>query len=138
MDKDQIKIFSTNYFLKDESGNFFDDKVDKKIWLIWAEGRIHNEFDAILTPIGYIPKYDDLKRLFREVFDKEYTEDRYQKEFSIRTAKWLNKIERMKKSFSGEGNIPDELFDQLEDFKTRLVEAKEKYGSEIISPNSFV
>lgn len=137
MNKEQIKIFSTNYFLKDENGQFFDDKVDKKIWLIWAEGRIHNEFDAILTPIGYIPIYEDLKKLFREVFDKEYTEDRYLKEFAVRTTKWLDKIERMKKSFSTEGNIPDELFEQLEKFKTRVVVAKEKFG-EIIPPSAFI
>jgi phosphoenolpyruvate carboxykinase (GTP) len=68
------KVFSTNYFLKNE-GRYTNEKVDKKVWLIWAEGRVHDEYEAIETPIGYIPKYEDLKTLFRQTFDREYTEE---------------------------------------------------------------
>ncbi|MFX0093523.1 MAG: phosphoenolpyruvate carboxykinase (GTP), partial [Candidatus Hodarchaeota archaeon] len=61
-DPNQIQIFSTNYFLRDKKGNFYDDIIDKKVWLIWAEGRIHGDYEAITTPIGYIPKYEDLAK----------------------------------------------------------------------------
>jgi len=61
-DKNPI-IFSTNYFLK-ENGKFLNGKLGKKAWLMWMEGRIHGDYEAIETPIGFIPKYNDLKELF--------------------------------------------------------------------------
>mgnify|MGYP000045943321 CR=1 FL=1 len=42
------------------------EKRDVKAWMAWLEKRAHGEIDAIETPIGYIPKYDDLKKLFKE------------------------------------------------------------------------
>jgi len=55
--KEVPKIYATNYFLKDESGNYLNSKLDKKVWILWAEGRVHHEFEAIKTPVGRIPKY---------------------------------------------------------------------------------
>jgi len=63
-------FFATNYFLKRERKNIGNEKTDKKVWLLWMEGRVHNEYSAIETPIGLIPKYDDLKNLFRQVIFK--------------------------------------------------------------------
>ncbi len=134
---DLVQIFSTNYFLKDENGKFFDDKVDKKVWLTWAEGRIHGEYDAIETPIGYIPKYEDLKVLFDKIFQKEYSKEKYEKEFAIRITKWLEKLNRVEKSFESEENMPQEFYDELNALRNRLLAAKEKYQAEIIPPSSF-
>jgi len=53
------------------------------------EGRIHGEYGAIETPIGFIPMYDDLKKLFKDVFNKEFTKEEYDYAFSIRIAKIL-------------------------------------------------
>ena len=36
-------IFTTNYFLK-HGNEFLNDKVDKKVWLAWADGRVNNEY----------------------------------------------------------------------------------------------
>ncbi|GAH64471.1 unnamed protein product, partial [marine sediment metagenome] len=44
-------VFATDYFLK-EDGNYLNEKVDKKVWLLWMEGRVHKEYDALETPIG--------------------------------------------------------------------------------------
>lgn len=60
-------IFSVNYFLKNSTGRFMNDKNDKMVWLKWMELRTHKEVDAIKTPTGFIPRYEDLKRLFKEV-----------------------------------------------------------------------
>jgi phosphoenolpyruvate carboxykinase (GTP) len=132
------KIFSTNYFLKDENGNYYDEILDKKIWLLWAEGRVHNEYEAVQTPIGHIPKYEDLVELFKEVFDVEYTKERYEAEFSIRVTKFLDKIERIEKIFKGEKNVPSLFFENLEQQRKRLIDAEKEYGTNIISPFSFV
>ena len=76
-------IFYTNYFLK-QDGKFLNEKVDKKIWILLAEGRVHDEYGAIETPIGLIPKYEDLQALFKQVFNRDYTKEEYEKQFSMR------------------------------------------------------
>ncbi|MCP4763426.1 MAG: phosphoenolpyruvate carboxykinase (GTP) [archaeon] len=129
------KVFATNYFLKNSEGKYSNEKVDKKVWLLWAEGRIQEncEFDAIKTPIGYLPKYDDLKELFKSIFNREYTEDEYIEQFSIRTDKLLEKVGRMEQIFEEEG-VSQFLLDILKEQGTELKKLKEKYGKEKISP----
>ncbi|MBW2978104.1 phosphoenolpyruvate carboxykinase (GTP) [Candidatus Woesearchaeota archaeon] len=130
------KIFHTNYFLK-ENGEFLNSKLDKKVWLLWMEGRVHNEYSAIETPIGFIPKYEDLKKLFLDVFKREYTKEEYEKQFSIRITKLLEKLARVEKVFEQEKDIPKDFIDHFEQEKKRLKEAKEKFGKEVISPSEF-
>lgn len=129
------KAFTTNYFLKDENGEFFTSKLDKKVWILWADGRIHSEFGGIKTPIGIIPKYEDLKELFKIHMKREYTYEEYEKEFSIRVDKYLDKMQRMKEIFD---NIEvttkfQKEFDMQFD---RLRKAKEEYGS-VIAPKTL-
>ena len=129
-------IFSTNYFLKEE-GKFLNEKVDKKVWLMWMEGRVHNEYEAIETPIGFIPKYNDLKKLFRQIFDKKYTKEEYEKQFAIRIIKWLDKMERVEEIYKAEEVVPEAFNKHLEQQRKRLEEAKQKYGKDVISPFEF-
>ncbi len=133
-------IFSVNYFLKDKDGNFLNEKTDKRVWYKWAELRAHNEVSAIKTPTGLIPKYEDLKKLFKEVLKKEYTKEDYNKQFMIRIPENLAKIERIKKIYENNAQIPDTpkvIFDELEKQKARLIQAKEKYG-DYITPDKFL
>ncbi|NPD89167.1 MAG: phosphoenolpyruvate carboxykinase (GTP) [Asgard group archaeon] len=130
-------IFSTNYFLKDENGKYYDEILDKKIWLLWAEGRVHGDYDAIKTPIGYIPKYEDLVDLFKGAFDIDYEKSRYEAEFSIRVGKFLDKFDRIEKFYANEKDMPEEFFFELEEQRKKLLEAKEKYGTDTISPFLF-
>ncbi|MCK5303721.1 MAG: phosphoenolpyruvate carboxykinase (GTP) [Candidatus Heimdallarchaeota archaeon] len=136
-DANRPRIFSTNYFLKDENGRYYDEILDKKIWLLWAEGRVHDEYEAIETPVGLIPKYEDIVNLFKGAFDVVYTKERYEAEFSIRIQKFLNKIERIETIFRGEKDIPEKFFVELEEQKKRLLVAKEKFDSDILSPFLF-
>lgn len=129
-------IYSTNYFLKDENGKYLNGKLDKKIWILWADGRVNGEFDAIETPIGRIPKYEDIKALFKRELDKEYTKEEYIKQFSIRVAKYLEKMNRMNKIFN-RLNMPKEFTAEMEAQSNRLKDAQKKYG-DIISPYTFV
>ncbi|MCJ7497559.1 MAG: phosphoenolpyruvate carboxykinase domain-containing protein, partial [candidate division Zixibacteria bacterium] len=133
-------IFSVNYFLKDKDGNFLNEKTDKKVWYKWAELRAHNEVTAIKTPTGLIPKYEDLKRLFKEVLKKEYTKEDYNKQFMLRIPESLAKIERIKKIYENNAQIPDApkvVFEELEKQKARLIQAKDKYG-DYITPDRFL
>ncbi len=126
-------VFATNYFIL-ENGEFLCEKVDKKVWLIWMEGRVHKEYDAIKTPIGYIPKYEDLKPLFKQIFNRDYPKELYEKQFTIRVRKFLEKIERMEKIYANEKDIPQAFLDIMKDQKEKLLACKDKYGKESVSP----
>jgi phosphoenolpyruvate carboxykinase (GTP) len=131
-------IFSVNYFLKDKDGKWLNEKNDKQVWFKWMELRVNNDADVIETPTGMIPKYDDLKRLFKEVLNKDYTEEDYIKQFTIRIPENLSKIERVKKFYETQVfDAPRVLFDVLEEQKQRLLKAKEKYG-DYISPKALM
>ncbi|WP_297457915.1 phosphoenolpyruvate carboxykinase (GTP) [Thermococcus sp.] len=127
------KIFAVNYFLRDENGNWLNGKLDKAVWLKWMELRVHGDVDAIETPIGYIPRYRDLARLFRDVLGADYTREDYEKQFTIRVPELLAKIERIEETYGKLEDVPDELFQVLEEERKRLLEAGEKYG-DYISP----
>jgi phosphoenolpyruvate carboxykinase (GTP) len=107
--------------------------VDKKVWLIWAEGRVHGEYEAIETPIGYIPKYDDLKTLFRQTFDREYTEEEYIQQFSIRVTKHLEKLARMEELYGDEEGIPEAFWAVHNGIKDGL----KKLGEKKLPPSHF-
>ncbi|MBL7206211.1 MAG: phosphoenolpyruvate carboxykinase (GTP) [Candidatus Aenigmarchaeota archaeon] len=117
--KNLPKIFHTNYFLK-ENDKYLNAILDKKVWLLWMEGRVHGDYEAIETPIGFIPKYEDLRKLFKEALNKEYTEDDYKKQFTIRVKKLLEKAERMKEVFEKEKDLPEEFVKEMEEERKRL------------------
>jgi len=125
------RIFSVNYFLKDENGNFLTGKRDKYVWLKWMELRVHGDVDAIETPTGYIPIYTDLEKLFDKWLGKEFKEDLYEKLFTIRIAKLLEKTERILKIYSSILDTPQKLFTILQEQKKRLKEAEWRYGTTV-------
>ena len=130
-------IFSVNYFLLDEKGEFLNEKTDKKVWYKWMELRVHNDVSFIETPTGRIPKYEDLKRLFKEVLDKEYKQEDYNEQFTIRIPENLARIDRIKKIYETQvSDTPRIVFDLLEEQKERLNKARERYG-EYISPDKL-
>ncbi|HVP36871.1 MAG TPA: phosphoenolpyruvate carboxykinase domain-containing protein, partial [Terriglobales bacterium] len=109
-------------------------------WYKWMELRSHNEVTAIKTPTGLVPKYEDLKRLFKEVLKKDYSKEAYDKQFALRIPENLAKIERIKKIYENKAQIPDApeiVFRALEEQKVRLMQAKEKFG-DYITPDKFL
>ncbi len=131
------KIYATNYFLKDESGNYLNSKLDKKVWLLWAEGRVYGEYKTIETPVGLIPKYEDLKTLFIRELDKDYTKAEYIQQFSLRVVKYLEKMERMRKIFENI-QMPAAFTEELKAQTERLKYVRTKFGEEAISPFQFL
>jgi phosphoenolpyruvate carboxykinase (GTP) len=118
-------------------GRFLNQKVDKKVWLLWMEGRVHGEYEAIETPIGHIPRYEDLHSLFQSVFKREYSPEEYEEQFSIRLDKFLEKIGRMEKIYGEEQEVPESFSTYLQILKSRLSEARKKYGCGVVSPTTF-
>lgn len=136
-DKQPI-LAGLNYFLSDEarggsSKKLLGEKKDVKAWMAWLEQRAHQEVDAIETPIGFIPKYEDLKKLFKERADKEYPQDLYAKQFSLYIDNILGRIDLQIDAYGKEDNIPDRLFDILKRQRAELAALKEKYGP-VVTP----
>jgi len=130
-------VFSVNYFLKDKEGNFLNEKTDKKVWYKWMELRAHKDVGAIDTPTGRIPKYSDLKKLFKEVLDKDYSEEDYNKQFMVRVPENLAKIGRIKEVYQTKvKDTPKILFDVLEEQRKRLLDAQKKHG-DYITPDKL-
>jgi len=135
--KEFPKIYATNYFLKEEAGSYLNSKLDKKVWVLWAEGRVHHEFEAIETPVGRIPKYKDLKTLFTRELNKDYTKTEYLQQFSLRVTKYLEKMERMSKIFENI-EMPAAFSEELKAQSERLRKIRTKFGEDIISPFKFL
>jgi len=117
--KEIPKIYATNYFLKGEAGNYLNNKLDKKVWVLWAGGRVNDEYKSIKNPVSRIPKYEDLKTLFIRELGKDYTEAEYIQQFSLRVAKYLEKIERMSKIFENI-EMPTAFNEELKEQTERL------------------
>jgi len=130
-------VFSVNYFLKDENGGWLNHKNDKAVWLKWMELRVNNEVDAIKTPTGYMPLYQDLKQLFKQVLNKNYTKEEYIQQFTVRIPEDLSKIDRMIDVFKTRVlDTPEIVFKVLKEQQSRLLKAKNQYG-DFISPDEF-
>ncbi|HOR43145.1 MAG TPA: phosphoenolpyruvate carboxykinase domain-containing protein, partial [Atribacterota bacterium] len=130
------KIFATNYFLKDEKGNFMTPKVYNLLWVLWANGRVNQEYTAIDTPVGLIPKFEDLKEIAKNNLKREYSQEEYIAQFSLRIDKYLVKMDRIKEIFT-KTNLPVALIRELEEQIERLKECRTKYNQSFISPFTF-
>jgi phosphoenolpyruvate carboxykinase (GTP) len=131
-------VFGVNYFLRDkENGAFLNALQDKHVWIKWMELRVNGEAGALRSPTGFLPKYQDLRKLFSRVLSKDYAKDDYIKQFTIRVPENLAKIERVQRFYQENvTDTPAELFEILDRQRQRLVEAKDSFGN-YISPESF-
>jgi len=121
-----------NYFLTHgarggEGSGLLGQKRDVKVWLGWLELRAHGDVEAIETPLGFIPKYEDLKRLFAGI-DKEYPKELYDKHFSFYVDNILSRIDLQEESYRKEKNVPAKLFEIYAEQRKDLEALKAKYG----------
>ncbi|MEJ2097240.1 MAG: phosphoenolpyruvate carboxykinase domain-containing protein, partial [Deltaproteobacteria bacterium] len=126
-----------NYFLTHEARGgttkkLLGEKRDVKVWLAWLERKAHGDVESIETPIGYIPKYEDLKTLFHTIIDKDYPKDLYEKQFSLHIENIVARIELQLTAYKKEKNIPAKLFEILEQQRSELLELKEAMGPVVV------
>jgi phosphoenolpyruvate carboxykinase (GTP) len=135
--KDAPLIFSVNYFLRDENGNYLNGILDKLIWVLWAELRVNDDVSAIKTPSGYIPKYEDLAKLFSENLEGDegkYTQEDYVKQFTVRVPNMLTKIDRVEAIYNKSvADTPGVVYETFNKQRDRLKKAQSKYG-DFINP----
>ncbi len=143
--EDRPLMVGLNYFLTENSrGNNLDkdrllgEKRDVHVWLSWAERRKHGEVSIIESPIGFLPVYEDLRKLFKEILNKDYSYDLYEKQFSLYVDNIIARIDLnidnyTKENLNSKTQVPYQLFDVLNKQKEELLALKKEYGN-IIRP----
>ena len=135
--QERPQVFYVNYFLKDETGRFLNPKMDKKVWVRWMERRIRGKVDAYATPTGFIPKYEDLRELFRKELQRDYSKEEYEQQFVTRVRQLLGKLNAVQKFYEKETSpVPDAIFRMIEVQKNLLLDVQQRYGNRI-SPFQF-
>ncbi|SDP25624.1 phosphoenolpyruvate carboxykinase (GTP) [Desulforhopalus singaporensis] len=125
-------IAGLNYFLTHENrggegSGLLGEKRDVKVWLGWLELYAHGDVEGIETPIGIVPKYDDLAKLFATI-NKEYPKALYDMQFAIYVDKIIARIDLQTEAYSKEADIPSTLFEVYDGQKKELLGLKEKFG----------
>jgi phosphoenolpyruvate carboxykinase (GTP) len=127
-------IFSVNYFLRGKDGKYLNGMADKKVWILWAELRVNGDVDAVKTPTGLMPKYEDLKKLFKDNLGIKYSRDDYAQQFEIRMPENLAKLDRVENIYKRKvSDTPQILFDTFAQVRSRLKAAQDTHG-DYISP----
>ena len=134
-------IAGLNYFLTDEarggnSSRLLGEKRDVKVWMAWLERCVHGEVETIVSPIGYLPRYEDLRDLFSAIIDKTYTEDLYLKQFSLYVDNILRLIDLQLDAYGKESGIPETLFRVLNEQRKGLEALRGAYGP-IVTPGQL-
>ncbi|MBN1361896.1 MAG: phosphoenolpyruvate carboxykinase (GTP) [Sedimentisphaerales bacterium] len=126
------KVFGTNYFLR-KDGKYLNGMLDKAVWVKWMELRIHGDAEALDAGYGLIPKYDDLRRLFKEIRNNDFTEQDYVEQFKIRIPELLAKLDRMEKIYATVQDTPQAMKDEMAAQRKRLQTLKAAKG-DYVSP----
>lgn len=112
------KIFNVNWFRTDEDGNFiwpgFGDNMRVLLWIL---ARCDDAVDAVETPVGYIPKPEDIN------VDglKDVTIDTIKELLKIDTASWKEDVKNIREFYALIGDrVPAELHAELDALEKRL------------------
>jgi len=121
-----------NYFLTHANrgghgSGILGEKKDVKGWLGWLERYVHGEAKGVATPIGVIPRYDELKPLFDGI-GKEYPRSLYDMQFALYVDNIVARIDLQTAAYAKEANLPPQLFKVYESQKNALLGLKQKFG----------
>ena len=130
-----------NYFLTHEnrggSGKgLLGEKKDVHVWLGWLELYVNGDVEAIETPIGFLPKYEDLKKLFNDKIQKEYTVELYTMQFSLYIDNIVARIDLQTEEYQKDPDTPARFFELYKVQKNALLALKEKEGA-VVAPDKF-
>ena len=112
------KIFHVNWFRTDDEGNFiwpgFGDNLRVLMWIL---ARCEGKVDADITPIGYVPRAEDI---CIEGLD-DVTIDTIRELLTVDTASWLEDVENIKTFYAQVGDrVPATMYDELAALEARL------------------
>ncbi len=120
------KIFRTNWFRKDENGKFIWPGFGQNMRVLkWVVERVHGKADAVDSPFGLMPRYEDITWAGIN-FDK----NKYKGITDINREGALAEAEALKDYFAKFGDdLPPELEKERQDLAERAKNAPEVWSS---------
>jgi phosphoenolpyruvate carboxykinase (GTP) len=111
------KLFQVNWFRKNEAGDFiWPGFGENSRVLAWVVDRLENEAEGIDSPVGILPKREDLPLSGLEISEADLDAL-----FDVDKGSWLAECDSTDEYFSQfDGRVPAELQDELADLKQRL------------------
>ena len=130
-----------NYFLTHgerggQGQKLLGEKRDVRVWLGWLERFAHNEVAALNSPIGRLPRYEDLRALFA-VIGKEYEKNLYDMQFALYIDNIVRRLDLQEAAYRQEDGVPDTLFAIYTRQKAELLRLKERHGA-VVSPDLLI
>ena len=112
------KIFQVNWFRKDQDGKFiWPGFGENSRVLAWVVDRLEGRVEGTESPLGILPKMEDLNLAGLDISTKELAEL-----FNIDKNSWLEECKLTDEYFEMFGDrIPEELDAELKGLKERLV-----------------
>ena len=95
--------------------------------------------EGYATPIGIIPRYEDLRELFTKELQEDYTREQYEKQFVIRVPELLEKLQIVSDFYQKEEEshpVPQEIFKMIE-IQTNLLKDAQRQWGDYIPPLQF-
>lgn len=117
------KIFNVNWFRTDSEGNFlwpgFGDNMRVLDWII---KRVDGEVDAVETPIGFLPKAEDINL---KGIEDEVSASALEMLLTVDKDEWKKEIAEMRRYYDEDikakgGRIPQALYDELDMIEANL------------------
>ncbi len=111
------KIFNVNWFRTDDNGNFiwpgFGDNMRVLDWII---DRCEDKVDAVETPIGFVPKAEDINIEGLEDISVDTIKDL----LTVDVENWKKEAEGIEQFYGELTRVPEELKAQLANLKANL------------------
>ena len=111
------KIFHVNWFRTDAEGNFiwpgFGDNMRVLLWIL---DRCEGKVDADITPIGYVPKAEDIN-----IDGLDIGLDTIKELLTVDKESWLADVANIKEFYAQVGDaVPQTMYDELAALEARL------------------
>ncbi len=116
--KNPPKIFSVNWFRTDEDGNFLWPGFGENIRVLkWIIDRINNRAGGRETPIGIVPRPEDI-----ETSGIDISKEKLEKLLSVDTREWKDEIQDIKKFLDSFGRkMPSEILAEYQKLYNQCV-----------------
>ncbi|MFU0800893.1 MAG: phosphoenolpyruvate carboxykinase (GTP) [Xylanivirga thermophila] len=111
-------IFNVNWFRTDDNGNFLWPGFGENFRVLkWILARCNGEVDALESPIGYLPKVEDIEL---EGIEDKVSIDRLSQLLELDEDAWKDEIKSQEEFFEKFDRLPKEIKGQLENLKDRF------------------
>ncbi len=119
------KIFRVNWFRKDEKGSFIWPGYGQNMRVVkWIVDRVNNRVDAVRSPFGQMPRYEDITWT-----GLHFTKDMYQEIMNVSRAGAVSEANEVKDYFAKFGHhLPQDLENQRQALAQRAEKAPEVWN----------